>query len=276
VTVVASCVQGQRGEMAADKTHGEFGKHVAEMLSGRADGDADSHTSIAEFTQSLRNSMDASPQTPVVYLPDPSPSRLNDKARVAVLEMFDVLSDSRLAAKFDESYAVAVFEAPDQPDAMLARAIGKLKLMRTSEARTLFEEVNQQFPAALPAYYGLAFSDIRVGNASAAALRLSQLVKVVSQDEPDRGEFVRFLLRFSGYVQQYIVAVLDKPAAAQVLHAAASTELNAQDVQLFNDGKRLFSEFARTVAPDKRRRASSYFSFDYRRVTDYLKDRLNR
>jgi hypothetical protein len=67
VTVVASCGEGERGQILPEADRGLFAHFVAEAFSGRADRDRDLHVSAEELFEFLQSEMPAGSQTPVRF-----------------------------------------------------------------------------------------------------------------------------------------------------------------------------------------------------------------
>lgn len=164
VTGLASCSEGQRGQVLPERKQGLFAWSLSEGYSGRADKNRDGRVEPTELVGFLAESMKSAsdaiqhPQTARLFLPDNKPPRLTEEARKAIrdLAVLAVQNQADLAGA-KQKFAAASGLAAKEPEPKLLFALIQMKFRQRAEAERQFEELRIAQPEMLLPIQSLAW-----------------------------------------------------------------------------------------------------------------------
>jgi serine/threonine-protein kinase len=283
VTVIASCQTGQHGLPNAAATQGMFGAATAAAFHGKADSNKDHRIDVGELYVFLQNRLASEStadarQTPHLFVPDATPPRMTDKAKLAITETLGYLR-GRYNPDVELQAALAQSLAPNQPEPLLALGLVQLKHDRTLGAARTFNKVHSQFPDSLIANHALSWLSFRRGDARDGVKLLEQLVRSIPVDRNAiEQSYADHVLDFSGRLISYsrYAAPADKrltPDDCKKLFDAIQG-LDEALVDHYRDGhtevasihKALQEQIAATSIPDKK----ATLQRDLTRLTKYI------
>jgi len=180
VTAVASCAAGQRGRLRPDKHHGVFAYYLAEGYSGRADKNRDNRlepTELFEFLKLAMASEVGDAQTPVLFLPDDRPPRLNEDARKAIRRLAAYLRQDKInLGAAGRQYAAAVELSGKELEPRLLWGLLLLKARQRDEAFKHLEELKIDNPRLLLPLQAMAWLRFQKRTYKSATAELLELV----------------------------------------------------------------------------------------------------
>ena len=171
---------GQHGLPNAAATHSMFGAATAAAFHGKADSNKDHRIDVGELfgfleTRLAKESTAEARQTPHLFVPDATPARLTNEAKLAINETLSYLR-GRYHVEVEQQSVVAQSLAPNEPEPLLALGLVQLKHDRTLGATKTFNRVRSQFPDSLIADLALAWLSFRRGEPRDGIELLEQLV----------------------------------------------------------------------------------------------------
>ncbi|MGQ9574044.1 MAG: protein kinase domain-containing protein [Thermoguttaceae bacterium] len=303
VTGIASCSEGQRGQVLPDRQLGLFAWSLSEGFSGRADKNRDHRLEPTELFAFLGPSMAGEaarlrqPQTPKLFLPDNRPPRLSEDAKKAIRALAVLLQQDQInPAEVKLHVAAAESLAPNQPEPKLLSGLIWLRSTRRDEAQRPLEQVKIEHPDLLLAYQGLAWLRFERRTYPPGIEELTELVARVPKprraSEPYPAE-VQQVFQWAGQLREFAAneerkSVPESTLARLDAAAAAHGERMAQHYQSGRDRmRRLLEDFDARIAaaPDEatrsrlridRRQVSNFMSFPFDTARKMILDGLDR
>ncbi len=156
VFVLGSCGEDQVGAIG-EGGQSNFATVIAKGFTGEADLANDNKleiTELADFVQKQVIALNGS-QNPPLFLPDPSPPRISQRAKEGILDLLskftenklDLTEVTRLASQVDE-------QANGEPEPMTAYGVLLIKSTKMDQALSVFNSVRFKHPSFLPAHRG--------------------------------------------------------------------------------------------------------------------------
>jgi serine/threonine-protein kinase len=303
VTVIASCAEGQRGRPVADGDRGIFAQAIAAAIVGAADTDRDRQIDAGEYFAYLQSQMAQSasggdPQTPVRFLPDPTPARLSDAAQAGVKQLLSNIAGNTLdATAFNREFEAAESLAPDQPDFKLAAGLVLLKHGKTSYSAKIFKAALVDHPGALLARHGSAWQQFARGLTTQGLEETTELIKLLPAPAAggDYSAYARHLFYWAGELRAFLGRALPEAKRPEMplLQALDDAILARGDLakELYTKGfhsvgekiARIDAQLAETTSANERtrlefdrRRLTFYTNFDFAAAEAYLLSELDR
>ncbi len=246
VHTLASCAQGQRGQMAADGAGGLFAQNLVTGYAGKADANRDGSISPTELFTFLDAALKAATegtekiQTPRLFIPDATPPRLTASAKGAIRKLASYFRQERP----DLNRAQLDFTAAQQlsgrePEARVLYALLLLRERRRDEAAQLLENVRFDFPDLLPVHQAIVWLEFERRNVPAAIRASVTLVARFGKMREGSGDVPSGLgeiFVWLGQLREYATTLDAKPASLQELDDAV-TICGAQVQQLYEQGR---------------------------------------
>jgi uncharacterized caspase-like protein len=164
VHAITSSSAGERGHVWPAKRHGLFAYSLVEGFSGRADPNRDVVVEPTELFAFLKQAMGAAaqeiqqPQSPSLFLADPTPPRLSDEAKNAIRRLAAQLQPERVDADAARlQYATAEALAAGELEPKLLYAMLLLKARQRDEALLVFDDLRTGHPDLLLPLQGIAW-----------------------------------------------------------------------------------------------------------------------
>ena len=292
----------QSGLDSPAQQHGLFAWFLSEAYSGKGDQNQDVHLEPTELfnyldAQMARVEIDKQKQTPVLFLPDPTPppeDRLSPEAIEAIRNLLArYWSNTRkmppgAAQEFLQASRLAV----DEPDAQLAWGLLQLKGRFDDEARKYFEQVRLSHPERLVAYEGVVWIDAYGRRFRDAIPGLTVLCEQIRAEDPDEQVITPLasrLMNFAGHIREFAATVAEKArrpgddALAELDEAVAA--LGEEAVAPYSKGRKsvtdTYAEFTEKIEAEENSNQKitlelqqawikSYVNFDFDKVRQII------
>lgn len=230
VTIIGSCGEGQRGRVQDDPMHGRFATAVAKAFTGKADRNSDRRISADELFAFLKADMaknlTGGAQTPVRFLPNPTPPRLAEDTKEAVRAVLALATLPALPGEADATFAKAGAAQPDEPDGRIAEALVYLSHGLTSKSQPLFAEVAAKHPNRVVPHQALAWQYFlrKKYDSGIAELRAMFAALPDSGFGDERDRYLHHAVEFAGTLRQFAMRAPED-----------ERRLTIADVKLLND-----------------------------------------
>ena len=189
VTALASCSQGERGGALADQEHGAMAWFLAKGFGGNADRERDVYVAPAEIFEYLKSSLagassdSSAAQTPALFLPDNTPPRLTDDAKLLLRRIAADLRRPQVdPAKGRELYSQVLALTPKEPEPKLLFALllwgsaDPKDASRVAEAKEFVDELKAERPSEPLPWKLSAWQNLEQQAYATAVADLAQMV----------------------------------------------------------------------------------------------------
>lgn len=153
--VLGATRKGQVGTNIAETPLSLFAESLVQGFGGEADQGADNQIEITELADYVEKavSQQSSSQRPVLFLPDPSPPRISDRAKASLIDFLSRFGQKKMDLELvEEEFEVLKSLAPSEPEPTLAFGILLLKASKIDRAFEQFEKVRLSHPDSIPAH----------------------------------------------------------------------------------------------------------------------------
>jgi serine/threonine-protein kinase len=168
VYVLGSTRKDQTGTESAGTS--TFAASVAKGFRGAADQVGDNQLEITELADYVQKSFSgqAGSQTPIFFLPDPSPPRISARSKADIVDFLGLFGERKIdMEKVEAQFAQTNRSAPGQPEPAMAYALMLMKDSKMDKASAVLDKVRLSHPAFLPAqktaiwlnFYKVRYSD---------------------------------------------------------------------------------------------------------------------
>ncbi len=250
VTGIASCSEGQRGQVLSDRKRGLFASSLSQGFAGRADKNRDSRLEATELFAFLGESMAGpaaaiqKPQTAKLFLPDNRPPRLSEDAKRAIRELaVYVQQDSLNLTEAKMRFATAESLAGKEPEPKLLYAMILLKARQRDEAQRHFASLKNEQPGLVLPFQGLAWVQFDKRAYANGVNELADLVAKAPRPKKPTDAYpadVQQAFHWTGQLREFAAAVDERRMVAeeayQRLDSAAAAHGEAA-AQLYEKGR---------------------------------------
>jgi len=304
VTVLASCIAGQRGRTLEDESHGVFAHVAAAALCGQADDNGDHRVDADELFSFLEVKMSQladtrRPQTPFRYLPDATPARLSPEGKEAMRGLLAYLQHTQLddeglatlGVKLEDAMALA----PKQPDPRLAYGLVLLKHGKTMSSLRTFEEVTANHPDAVLAHQALAWQHYNRKNYVDGIKSLARLVEAIKEPQPGRqyDPYSAYVLQWAGALREFALKAAEPALSRDEVRVFDQAVVGRQGriisfcqegVEAVRRKVAALDEKIRSASSEKkkaallreRRRLGTFVQFDFGKAEQFIRSGLDR
>ena len=237
LTAIASCKAGERGVDLIERRQGRFADSLAQAYAGAADKNGDNRIAPVELFEYLSTALagDASPQTPTLFLPDDTPPRLTEAAKLAIRKLAGNLSITKPdLAKTQADFENAEKLAGKEPEAKLIYGLALLKMKKDVEALKIFDELKTEQPNHWLPLEAAVWLRYRRQDFSGGVSDLLQLVGKLAASEAESANATQGVANWSGRMREFAATAASdqrRPPAAffeQIDEAAGRLPAAAQ------------------------------------------------
>jgi serine/threonine-protein kinase len=296
VTIVSATDDAQTNVSIADSKLGLWTQTLAKALAGEADSNGDLRLDRGELLGYLKReaprlaALAGSTQTPVVFLPDPTPPRISEDGRLAMYKLLGGLEANMPIDVLEGAYDRAKKLNKGQPEPEVAYGLVLLKGGKTTASLPVFERIRREYPDAVIAYEALAWQLVLLGRKREAMDALEQMVTKLPRPAPGQewDAYSRHLLEFAGGLRTFSLYAADPPVAqsqttkldnAVIELGDAAKEHYGQGVQQVRaEVKKIDDELSNAPADFdqsslkfQRRLLAHYLKFDFKKAGEAIK-----
>ena len=291
VTVITSCAANQKA-FRGDDGNGLFAAVLADAFSGKADSDGDFNLTAKELIAYAQKEMTGrlkkrQQQTPLLFEPDNSPTRLSMEAQEAIRKVLAYLDD-KPAAGLDVEFENAKAQAPDDPEPTLAYALVQLKRGKRFDSMRSFQKLVKRHPNCVLAYQGISYQYFQRKDYALGIRNVGLMVKQM-QVKPDEAlePINRQLLVYAGILREYaaVVASPQRPErelapidamvaafgdSAQKAYESGRSRLNARLKSIDKQISNAKTQSNRSKFQRDRKQIATFVKIDYTSLRSHL------
>jgi hypothetical protein len=284
VTAIASCSEGQRGQLRADRKAGLFAAAVAEGFSGRADKNRDGRLETTELLAYLNASMAAArpaqAQTARLFLPNDKPPRLSEEAQQAIRALAALARRSDVSpGKARTEFNAAQEAAGKEPEPKLLYGLVLLRAREWADAQRQFEDLRAANPELTLPLQGLVWTQFGRRDYADGVRDLVELVRKMKKPTKP-GEALsaeaRQLFSWAGQLREFAGGADEKGGVPhellQRLDAAVAAH-GAAAGPLYQEGRdatqAVFQDFETRIASTDDAATKAKTQIDRRNIRNY-------
>ncbi len=245
ITAIASCKPGERGQDSIAEREGRFALALAQGFSGAADRNKDNRLEPVELYEFLTSALSGGPepQTPVLFLPDDTPPRLAEEAKLAIRKLYGNLLVPRFeAASVEKEYQQAKQLAGKEPEPNMIYGLLLLKAKKDSDSLKIFDELKIERPEDLLPIEAAAWLRFRKQDYNGGSVDILQLLQKLAMPASASPADVRFntaMAAWAGRLREY--AEIIAPENRRPPHALLE-QIDTAARQLPDEGRAAYEQ----------------------------------
>jgi hypothetical protein len=221
LTIASATDDGQTNVNVAESKLGLWTQSLTKALAGEADSNGDLRLDRGELLGYVKRevprlaTLAGSTQTPVIFLPDPTPPRISEDGRQAMYKLLGGLEANMPIDVLEGAYSRAKSLNKGEPEPEVAYGLVLLKGGKTTASLPVFERIRREYPDAVIAYQALAWQLVQINRKREAMDALEQMVTKLPR--PAQGQewdgHSQELLTYAGALRAFSLYAADPPVA---------------------------------------------------------------